>query len=177
MSLNVGTKLYDLPNLLDHTMEMKIAKRNQEGNLRKFGHLSVMDLATQTGPLEGWNPKIASEFKPKKSHPTKHRLERDTFSPEVEIIEKAHASFQSPTYDSDIRAEHCKNVTNRKEPNGKKPQYESRISNTPSHTPYRRMKTLPEWFQIRKQKNQPNTRSRPSLLASKRHSKPHLLST
>ncbi|KAA1112422.1 hypothetical protein PGTUg99_001079 [Puccinia graminis f. sp. tritici] len=144
----------------DHTMEMKIAKTQPGRKFKEVGHLSVMDLASgfrsatrkeevgrirktqtkfwkhsneaQTGPLEGWNPKIASEFKPKKISPTKHRLERDTFSPEVEIIEKAHASFQSPTYDSDIRAEHCKNVTNRKEPNGKKPQYKSRISNTHS---------------------------------------------
>ncbi|KAA1084940.1 hypothetical protein PGT21_000406 [Puccinia graminis f. sp. tritici] len=161
----------------DHTMEMKIAKTQPGRKFKEVGHLSVMDLATQTGPLEGWNPKIASEFKPKKISPTKHRLERDTFSPEVEIIEKAHASFQSPTYDSDIRAEHCKNVTNRKEPNRKKPQYESQISNTHSQYALQKDENTARMVSDSKTKNQPNTRSRPSLLASKRHSKPHLLST
>ncbi|KAA1085882.1 hypothetical protein PGT21_022363 [Puccinia graminis f. sp. tritici] len=114
----------------DHTMEMKIAKTQPGRKFKEVGHLSVMDLAS--GFRSATRKEEVGRIRKTQTKFWKHSNEAQTGPLEVEIIEKAHASFQSPTYDSDIRAEHCKNVTNRKEPNGKKPQYESRISNTHS---------------------------------------------
>ncbi|EHS64049.1 uncharacterized protein PGTG_22104 [Puccinia graminis f. sp. tritici CRL 75-36-700-3] len=117
----------------DHNLEMKITKVPSG---REFNHLASGSFSeaqnkesgknqksqtifrkkfneVQTEALEGSNPKTALKFK---VSPTKHWLEGDSFSP------KTHASSQSPTFDSDIRAKPCKNFTNSKEPKGKKRQ-------------------------------------------------------
>ncbi|KAA1077504.1 hypothetical protein PGT21_010361 [Puccinia graminis f. sp. tritici] len=86
---------------------------------RKLNRLGVLDLATSGSRSVAQS---VESCRIRKSHTRFWKQLNDTCSPEVEKHQKTDASSDRPTFDSDLRAKHDGNLTNRTELNQKKPQ-------------------------------------------------------